>query len=93
MRSSAVGGTPVNRKMSPEEYSERSSFVEEMKKMNKSEFVEIARLLRRFNVSISENRSGLFFDMREVPREAFDALLAFREYVTNNNAVLDKERV
>jgi hypothetical protein len=83
----------VKHKMSPEEYAERSAFVEAMRTMNKSEFVEIARILRRFNVAISENRSGLFFDMREVPQEAFEALLAFREFVANNNAVLAQERV
>lgn len=82
----------MNRKMSPEEYSERSAFVDTMKTMNKSEFIEIARILRRFNVAISENRSGLFFDMREIPQEAFDAMLEFRQFVANNNAVLSQER-
>lgn len=82
----------MNRKMSPEDYAERSTFVDAMKSMSKSEFIEIARILRRFNVVISENRSGLFFDMREIPEEAFHALLEFRQFVSNNNAVLAKER-
>ena len=92
MRSAASWGTPVKHKMSPEEYAERSAFVDAMKTMNKSEFVEIARILRRFNVAISENRSGLFFDIREIPQEAFEAMLEFRQFVANNNAVLSQER-
>lgn len=79
-------------KMTPEEYAERSAFVESMKKMSKSEFVEIARILRRFNVAISENRSGMFFDMREIPDDAFGALLEFRQFVAKNNEVLSQGR-
>ncbi len=85
-------GMAVKHKMTPEEYAERSAFVESMKKMSKSEFIEIARILRRFNVAISENRSGMFFDMREIPEEAFQALLEFRQFVAQNNAVLAQGR-
>jgi hypothetical protein len=78
--------------MSPEEYAERSAFADEMKRMSKSEFIEIARILHQHNIAVSENRSGLFFDMREIPREVFEALLKFRQFVAQNNAVLAQGR-
>ncbi len=86
-------GMAVEHKMTPEEYAERSDFVEAMKKMSKSEFIEIARILRRFNVAISENRSGMFFDMREIPDDAFKALLEFQQFVAQNNEALAQSRV
>jgi hypothetical protein len=78
--------------MTPEEYAERAAFVDSMKSMGKSEFIEIARILRRFNVAISENRSGLFFDMREIPEDAFQALVDFRSFVSQNNEALATDR-
>lgn len=58
--------------------------------MGKSEHVEIARILRKHNVPVSENRSGIFFDMVKLEPEVFEALLVFREFVQQNNRELEK---
>lgn len=76
--------------MSPEEYEQRRKFVELMKTMKKPEFIEIARILRRHNVSFSENRSGIFFDMTTLNDEVFQKLLELHEFIQTNDKELDK---
>jgi len=76
--------------MDPVEYERRKAFCEEMKTMERSEYIEIARILRKYNIKTSENRSGVFFDMAKLPQEVFDALLVFREFVQKNNQELNK---
>ena len=61
-----------------------------MKAMGRSEYIEIARILRKHDIQTSENRSGLFFDMGKLPQDVFDALLKFRDFVRLNNSELDK---
>lgn len=72
------------------EYEDRRTFCESMKKMTRPEFIEIARILRRNGVSISENRNGLFFDMAKLPTPVFGELLRFREFVAQGAAELAK---
>ena len=76
--------------MEPSEYERRKAFFDEMKTMGRSEHIEIARILRKHNVSTSENRSGIFFDLGKLSPEVFEALLAFREFVQQNNRELEK---
>lgn len=76
--------------MNSAEYERRRLFVEDMKTMTKPEYIEIARILRKHGVTISENRSGMFFDMAKISDEAFAALLKFREFVAQNNQELEK---
>jgi hypothetical protein len=76
--------------MDAAEYERRRVFCESMKKMSRSEYIEIARILRRNGVSISENRSGLFFDMAKLSAPVFEELLRFREFVVQGAAELEK---
>ena len=76
--------------MDTAEYERRKVFCDEMKTMSRSEFIEIARILRKNNVAISENRSGIFFDMCKLSVAVFDELLLFRDFVKQNNTELDK---
>jgi hypothetical protein len=76
--------------MEPEEYERRREFCELMKTMGKSEYVEIARILRKYDISVSENRSGMFFDMAKLPLDVFEELLKFHDFVLKNNKELDK---
>lgn len=78
--------------MDPVEYERRKNFCEEIKTMGRSEALEIARILRKYKISVSENRSGIFFDMLKLPQEVFEELLTFREFVQKNNAELDKRQ-
>lgn len=61
--------------------------------MSRSEFIEIARILRKNNVTVSENRSGIFFDMCKISLEVFEELLVFRDFVKQNNTELEKRDV
>jgi hypothetical protein len=79
--------------MEPVEYERRKAFSNEIKGMGKSEHIEIARILRKHGVQMSENRSGFFFDMAKVSAEVFEALLAFREFVQQNSEELEKRFV
>lgn len=74
----------------PADYNERAEFCEAMKAMSRSEFIEIARILRRNGVTFSENRSGLFFDMAKLDRVVFDELVRFRDFVVKNTSELAK---
>lgn len=67
--------------------------MEKIKDMSKSEHIEIARILRKHKVTISENRSGMFFDMGKLDRPVFDELLQFHEFVLQNNRELGKRDV
>jgi len=79
--------------MDTAEYERRKVFCDEMKTMSRSEFIEVARILRKNNIAISENRSGIFFDMCKLPAAVFDELLVFRDFVKQNNTELEKRTV
>jgi hypothetical protein len=76
--------------ISATEYERRRQFCDALKSMSKPEFIEIARILRRHGVAMSENRSGLFFDMSKISDEVFADLLQFREFVNQNSTELQK---
>jgi hypothetical protein len=74
------------------EYQRRASFNEHMKTMDKNAFIEIARILKKHGVVVSENRSGLFFDLVKIPQEAFDDLVRYREFVEKNTKELGQRQ-
>ena len=76
--------------MDTAEYKRRAEFCAELKTFNRAEYIEIARILRKYEVAASENRSGIFFDLVKLPQEVFDELLQFRTFVLQNNAELCK---
>jgi hypothetical protein len=75
-----------------DDYERRRAFVDSIKTMSRPEFIEIARILRRGGVPISENRSGMFFDMTKVPDDVFAQLLEFHEFVVQNSKELEKRQ-
>lgn len=77
--------------LDPEEYERRRIFCDSIKDLSKAEHIEIARILRRNGVVISENRSGMFFDMAKLSDDVFEELLQFRSFVNTNTEAL-KER-
>lgn len=81
---------PRGLRMDQEEYRRRQEFCEVIKTFRRSEMIEIARILRKHNITLSENRSGMFFDMVQVPAPVFDELLKFHEFVQQNNVELSK---
>ena len=77
--------------MDSDEYERRKQFCLEVAAMNRSECVEIARILRSHGVTVSENRSGIFFDMAKLPVAVFEELIKFREFIAKNNAFLERQ--
>ena len=74
------------------EYQRRHDFNEYMKTMDKNAFIEVARILKKHEVTVSENRSGIFFDLAKIPQAAFDDLLKFKDFVEKNTKELERPR-
>jgi hypothetical protein len=72
------------------DYEERRAFCDSMKKFTRPEYIEIARILHRNGVAMSENRSGLYVDMSKVPNAVFKELQQFREFVAQSTSELAK---
>lgn len=72
------------------EYYRRSEYVEALKSMKKSAYIEIARILQKHNIQTSENRSGIFFDMAKIPQNVFEELVQLRIFIEKNNAELQQ---
>lgn len=72
------------------EYERRRVFIETIKTMSRPEHIEIARILRKHGVAMSENRSGMFFDLTKISQEIFEELMRFHDFVVRNNEELDK---
>lgn len=77
-------------RMDHTEYRRRQEFCDIIKTLDRSEYIEIARILRKNGVALSENRSGLFFDMATVSDKVFQDLLKFYDFVQQNNVELQK---
>ena len=69
--------------LSVEEYSRRQKFITDLKTMSRSEHVEVARILKKNGVALSENRSGLFVDLSKLSDSVFDELLQFQAFVNH----------
>lgn len=74
--------------ISEAEYYRRSEFLDSMKTMKHSAFLEIARVLKKNKVVVSENRSGIFFDLAKIPQEVFDELVKLQSFINRNNQEL-----
>ena len=78
--------------MDTDEYERRKQFCAEAATMNRSVCIEVARILRTHGVTVSENRSGIFFDMAKIPQSVFEELIKFREFVAKNNVYLEQSK-
>ena len=56
------------------EYEERKQFLEELKKLVKSEQEQIFTILKKYKVDYSENSNGVFFDLSKVPQAPFEEM-------------------
>jgi hypothetical protein len=57
---------------SPEKYEQRKLFLDDLKLLVKSEHEEIFRILKRDNISYTENSNGIFFDLLQISDETFE---------------------
>lgn len=79
-------------KLSSSEYERRRVFHESLKGLTKAEYVEIVRLLNKYEESYSENLNGVFFNVCSVSQVTFDALELFLKFTQSNRRDLaDRE--
>jgi hypothetical protein len=79
--------------LSADEYERRREFLNALKGLTKSEYVEIARILQRYSVPYSENLNGIFFNVGGLEQPVFDALLKFLEFTKINRRELAEREI
>jgi hypothetical protein len=79
-------------KLTSSEYERRRVFHESLKGLTKAEYVEIVRLLNKYEESYSENLNGVFFNVCTISQVTFDALELFLKFTQSNRRDLaDRE--
>ena len=79
--------------METKEYERRKTFLEALKKLHTSEYIDIVRILKQEEVVYSENTNGIFFDVAQLPQETFDALEKFMNFVhMNRSSLAEREK-
>ncbi len=80
---------PKSRRMSAgvlsnEEYEQRKTMLQELKKLVKSEQEQVFCILKRYKLEYSENSNGIFFDLNRVPKEPFEEIQKFLVFCQTN---------
>ena len=70
--------------LSSDEYERRREFLEGLKGLTKAEYIEIVRILQKYNVPFSENANGIFFNVCLLEQAVFDALVQFLQFTQSN---------
>jgi hypothetical protein len=79
-------------KLTSSEYERRRVFHESLKGLTKAEYVEIIRLLNKYEETYSENLNGVFFNVCTISQVTFDALELFLKFTQSNRRDLaDRE--
>lgn len=71
-------------KLTPDEYERRKTFLDSLKGLTKSEYIEIIRLLQKHEVVYSENHNGIFLNLTALPQHVFDDLQQFLVFTQQN---------
>ena len=74
--------------MDTKEYERRRLFLDSLKKLHTSEYIDIVKILRIENVEYSENSNGIFFDVAKLPQHIFNVLEKYMDFVHNNRKEL-----
>jgi len=78
--------------ISPEEYERRKVFLENLKSLTKTEYIEIIRILQKHSAEFSENLNGVFFNCCNLAQPVFDDLELFIQFTqTNRKNLADRE--
>lgn len=78
--------------LSPEEYERRKVFLENLKGLTKTEYIEIVRILKKHSAEYSENLNGVFFNCCHLSQIVFDDLDLFLKFTqTNRQNLADRE--
>ena len=78
--------------LSSEEYERRKAFLENLKGLTKTEYIEIVRILKKHSADYSENLNGVFFNCCHLSQVVFDDLELFLKFTqTNRQTLADRE--
>jgi hypothetical protein len=87
-----MSAVPVPGTLSPEEYERRRAFLESLKGLTKTEYIEIIRILQKHTAEFSENLNGVFFNCCNLSQPVFDDLELFIKFTqTNRKNLADRE--
>ena len=80
--------------MEVKEYERRRLFLESLKKLHTSEYIDIVRIIKMESVVYSENSNGIFFDVALLPQKTFDVLDKYMNFVhTNRKDLAERESI
>jgi hypothetical protein len=79
-----MSATPGDTKLSAAEYERRKTFLDSLKGLTKSEYIEIVRLLQKHEVQYSENHNGIFLNLTALSQDVFDDLERFLLFTQQN---------
>jgi hypothetical protein len=74
--------------MDTKEYERRRLFLDALKKLHTSEYIDIVKILKLEKVEYSENSNGIFFDITKLHQITFNVLEKYMEFVHNNRKEL-----
>jgi hypothetical protein len=84
--------TPGEAKLTPEEYERRRIFLESLKGLTKAEYVEIVRILQKYEAPFSENHNGIFLNLSTMEQGVFEELEKFLIFTqTNRQKLSDRD--
>lgn len=91
-QSNELSETTEPKVLSSEEYERRKQFLENLKGLTKTEYIEIVRILQKHSAEYSENLNGVFFNCCNLPQIVFDDLELFLKFTqTNRKTLADRE--
>jgi hypothetical protein len=80
--------------MDTKEYERRRIFLDSLKKLHTSEYIDIVKILKHENVEYSENSNGIFFDVAKLQQPAFEVLEKYMNFVhTNRKELAEREKL
>ena len=65
--------------LSKEEYEQRKQILEDFKLLDKEEYEEIFRIIKRHDVPFTENSNGVHFDLCFTTQETIEQIVKFLE--------------
>ena len=84
-----MSGTTSTYRLPDDEYDKRKKFLENLKSLTMSEYIEIARILQRHKFTYSENTNGIFFNVASLPQEVFDDLEKYMAFTQLNKKMMN----
>jgi hypothetical protein len=70
--------------LASEEYARRKLFLDNLKLLSKAENIEIIKILKKNNISLSENQNGILFNVAKLPQSVYDELEKFLNFTQFN---------